>query len=198
MKTQNQLTAHQASTYLVSCMDFRLLDDIVRAMDNMGYNNNYDQFIVAGASLGFVQDKYPHWRQTVMDHLEIGLNLHKFRKFIFIDHLDCGAYKKFHPEEMKSSKSEKAIHQKNLQKAHDMLLEKFPDFEFKAYLMDLHGKLEEVEIKKKKRKLKKKHDPDNFLAEMNYHHASTIINVNRQDSDRESKSSLSKSPLTNH
>ena len=71
-------------------MDFRLLDDICRAMDSLGYNNNYDQFIVADASLGFCQNKYPHWRQTVMDHLEIGLNLHKFRQFIFIDHLDCG------------------------------------------------------------------------------------------------------------
>jgi hypothetical protein len=32
-------------------MDFRLIDD-------MGYNNNYDQFVLAEASLGFTQGKY--------------------------------------------------------------------------------------------------------------------------------------------
>jgi hypothetical protein len=36
-------------------MDFRLIDDIVRFMDGKGYNNNYDQFILAGGSLGFIQ-----------------------------------------------------------------------------------------------------------------------------------------------
>ena len=168
VRTQNQLTAHHASTYLVSCMDFRLLDDIVRAMDKMGYNNNYDQFIVAGASLGFCQSKYPHWRQTVMDHLEIGLGLHQFRQFIFIDHLDCGAYKKFFPE-IKTVDDEKKCHKEQLQKAHDFLAEKFPDFKFHAYIMDLHGELEKVEIKEYTKKvLKSKHDNgDEFLSEIN-------------------------------
>lgn len=61
MQTQDQLTAHQAKCFLVTCMDFRLIDDVTHFMDRMGYNNNYDQFILAGASLGFVQDKFPHW-----------------------------------------------------------------------------------------------------------------------------------------
>jgi hypothetical protein len=42
-------------------MDFRLIDDMVHFMNNLGYNNNYDQFTLAGASLGFTQEKYPHW-----------------------------------------------------------------------------------------------------------------------------------------
>jgi hypothetical protein len=163
LKTQNQLTAHHASTYLVSCMDFRLLDDIVRAMDKMGYNNNYDQFIVAGASLGFCQSKYPHWRQTVYDHLEIGLNLHKFRQFIFIDHLDCGAYKKFFPE-IKTVDDEKRCHKEQLQIAHDLLKEKFPDFNFEAYIMNLHGDLEEVPIDKTHKIELKTDNGDNFLS----------------------------------
>ena len=144
-KTQDQLTAKHATTYLITCMDFRLLDDICRAMDNMGYNNDYDQFIIAGASLGFCQTKYPHWRQTVMDHLEIGLNLHKFRQFIFIDHIDCGAFKKFYPE-IDNIKEEEEFHKINLQNAHDIIKKKFPDFEFKAYLMDLYGEIDEIKI----------------------------------------------------
>ena len=61
MRTQDQTTAHHAQCFLVNCMDFRLIDDMVYFMNGKGYNNNYDQFTLAGASLGFTQDKYPHW-----------------------------------------------------------------------------------------------------------------------------------------
>ena len=48
-----QLNAHEAKAMLLSCMDFRLLDDITRFMDSRGYTNNYDQFILAGRLLIF-------------------------------------------------------------------------------------------------------------------------------------------------
>jgi hypothetical protein len=79
-------------------MDFRLIDDVVRFMDSIGLNNNYDQFILAGASLGFTQTEYPEWGSTLIDHMCIGQQLHHFRNIIFIDHEDCGAYKKFFPD----------------------------------------------------------------------------------------------------
>ena len=145
-QTQNQETAHNASTYVISCMDFRLLDDIVRAMDAMGYNNNYDQFIVAGSSLGFVQDKFPHWGETVMDHMNIGLSLHNFRSIIIIDHEDCGAFKKFMP--YKNKEEEYNNHKDCLQKAYERLSKHFPDFSFHGFLMDLKGNMTQIEIKK--------------------------------------------------
>jgi hypothetical protein len=60
-------------------MDFRLIDDEVRFMDKLGYNNNYDQFILAGASLGFTQDKYSNWGDTLIEHMKIGHSLHNFK-----------------------------------------------------------------------------------------------------------------------
>lgn len=113
-QTQDQTHAHEAKCYLVSCMDFRLIDDIVNFMDSEGYNNNYDQFILAGSSLGFTQTKFPHWGQTLMDHMGIGQDLHAFREIIFIDHLDCGAFKKFFPE-IKTKEQEVAFHFKTMQ-----------------------------------------------------------------------------------
>ena len=83
METQDQTTAHHAKCFLVSCMDFRLIDDTVRFMDSIGYNNNYDGFVLAGASLGFTQEKFPHWPLTLMDHMGIGLTLHSFRYGFF-------------------------------------------------------------------------------------------------------------------
>lgn len=142
--TQDQKTATSALTYLITCMDFRLLDDVVRAMDAMGYNNNYDQFIVAGASLGLVQDKFPHWGETAINHMEIGLGLHAFRKVIVIDHEDCGAYKKFMP--FKDYEEEKHNHQICVQKTYNLMSKKFPDFEFQGFLMDLDGNMKEIKI----------------------------------------------------
>lgn len=167
LQTQNQLTSHNAKAFLITCMDFRLLDDIVVAMDQMGYNNNYDQFILAGASLGFVQEKFPYWGDTVMDHLEIGLNLHHFRKIIFIDHEDCGAYKKFMPYNNK--KEELASHKKCLQDAFDKLKKKFPNFGFTAFLMDLEGNMKEIEIDRHTVKYDSNtvdHEKTNFLSEV--------------------------------
>lgn len=39
-------------------MDFRLCDDVTKFMKKKGENKNYDQFVLAGASLGFTQKKY--------------------------------------------------------------------------------------------------------------------------------------------
>merc|ERR1712048_281356 len=118
-RTQDQLTAKTADVFLISCMDFRLLDDIVIAMDKLGYNNNYDQFIVAGSSLGVVQDKYPHWGKTCIDHMEIAVNLHKFGKVMVIDHEDCGAFKKFFPELVGNLELERKYHKEYIQKLYD-------------------------------------------------------------------------------
>jgi carbonic anhydrase len=162
MKTQDQLTAHHASTYIITCMDFRLLDDVVDFMDALGFNNNYDQFIVAGASLGLVQTKFPHWGATALDHMEIGLSLHAFRDIMIIDHEDCGAYKKFMPYNNKEE--EVAVHTQCLQEAYNMLGKRFPKFGFKAYLMDLHGKVKEIAIDKSQAHFESK-NVDNEKAE---------------------------------
>ena len=77
--TQDQTIAHEAKCFTVSCMDFRLVDDTVYFLDHLGLNNNYDQFVLAGSSLGFTQEKYPQWTQTLIDHMSIGQSLHNFR-----------------------------------------------------------------------------------------------------------------------
>ncbi len=79
MPTQDQNTAHTANCFVVACMDFRLVDDVTHFMDKIGHNNNYDQFVLAGASLGFTQDKYPEWGKSLLDHMSIGQSLHHFR-----------------------------------------------------------------------------------------------------------------------
>lgn len=145
-RTQDQTIATNADVFLISCMDFRLLDDIVMAMDKLGYNNNYDQFIVAGASLGVVQETYPHWGQTCIEHMEIAVNLHKFGKVMVIDHEDCGAFKKFYPELKGNIELERKYHREHIQKLYEKFIILYPTMEFEAFLMDLNGDLKKIEV----------------------------------------------------
>ena len=101
--TQDQTRAHTAKFYAVACMDFRLVDGTVRYMDSIGLNNNYDHFVVAGSSLGFTQSTLPGGTPSSIISVltpppSVSVCVSLCREVIFIDHRDCGAFKKFYPE----------------------------------------------------------------------------------------------------
>lgn len=111
----------KGNVLLLSCMDLRLLDDIVDFMDQDNLSNRYDQFILAGAALGALgggDPAYAHWRQSFFDHLGAAHKLHDIRDVYILEHRNCGAYHKvFHvaPEFGDSDaelKKEAACHRK--------------------------------------------------------------------------------------
>ena len=142
MLTQNKLTAHHAKAFLVTCMDFRLFNDTNRILKERGYNVNYDQFVLAGVSLGLVQQKYPGWGKSVLDHIGISIKLHQINKVILLDHLDCGAYKTFCPDLKKEDEYEE--HKKNLKLAKEMINEAFPSITVKTWILHLDGQLDRI------------------------------------------------------
>jgi len=97
-------------------MDLRLLDDIVRFLEHDNLTNRYDQFILAGASLGAVlKDVGPShlnnnleihdkpvdvssfycWQQALFQHLDLAIALHQVQDVYIIEHEHCGAYQHF-------------------------------------------------------------------------------------------------------
>lgn len=83
---------------LLSCMDLRLVDDVVRFMEHDGLTNRYDHVIMAGAALGALganRKDYKHWRKTFMNHLETAHKLHRIKDVYILEHRDCGAYREF-------------------------------------------------------------------------------------------------------
>lgn len=93
---------------LLSCMDQRLLDNIVAFMNQLNLHNRYDQVIFAGAAMGVrnvTSTPDPRgpalpWKAVFFDHLTTAIDkLHRDIKDIFLlEHLDCGAYKELHPD----------------------------------------------------------------------------------------------------
>jgi carbonic anhydrase len=116
---------------LVTCIDYRYPRRIVDAMQRLSSGMAYDQFILAGASLGSCR---ADWQRVLIEHVEAAIALeHDIRRIVILDHRDCGAYRnpgklKIPPEILAEGlpkdvlpSVEKACHQAVLTKLIDML-----------------------------------------------------------------------------
>jgi hypothetical protein len=167
----------RGNVLLLSCMDLRLMDDIVYFMDDEGLTNRYDHVILAGAALGALGgnlSEYGHWKATFIDHLQKAYELHQIKDVIIIDHRDCGAYKYFLEKQGEQgsfneneARKESRCHLKYAKQLREAIDEWATGFGVelwvKSFLMDLRGDVELLEgpikvgeiSKKNKRPLKK-------------------------------------------
>lgn len=130
---------------LLSCMDYRLIDDTERYMAGRGLRDKYDHVILAGASLGALTEKYPAWNKTFWEHLDVAIQLHQIHKVIVMDHRDCGAYKVVLGEDFaKDPAKETAAHAAKLRALRDQITQKYPKLEVELLLMDLQGSVEPI------------------------------------------------------
>lgn len=135
---------HVAKALVLTCIDFRLLSEYVRFLSTIGYNDNFDDFILAGASLGFNQSVFPDWKSTFLEHLRLAQDLHHIKEIIVIDHMDCGAYKEFYNKPNISDQEERALHIENLRKFRKYINENYKTLDVHCYLMDLDGTTKEI------------------------------------------------------
>lgn len=134
-----------AEALLLSCMDYRLVDDVTHYMDGRGLTNNYDHVILAGASLGALTEKEPAWGDTFFKHVEVAKALHHIKKVIVMDHRDCGAYRVFLGQDLKDDRArETAVHAEVLGKLAALIKQKHPDLEVELLIMALDGTVEKV------------------------------------------------------
>src|SRR4051812_33572173 len=69
--------AGKADALLLTCMDYRLTGHTTAYMEHDRHMaENYDYVILAGASLGVNNTKYPNWGQTFWQHLRTAIDLH--------------------------------------------------------------------------------------------------------------------------
>ena len=142
-KIPNQLTAHKAKALVITCMNFRLIDDAVYYLNKIGYTNNYDEFILAGASLGYNQTKYSAWTETLDTHIGLAKKLHDIKEIIVIDHMSCGAYKIFYNKESITEQDEIELHKQNFITFKQTINKKYPELTVTTLLMKLDGSVTE-------------------------------------------------------
>jgi hypothetical protein len=81
---------------LLTCIDYRYPRRILDAMQRLGPVMPYDQFILAGSSLGACRKD---WREVLVQHIAGARELgHRIERLVILDHRDCGAYQ--HPRKL--------------------------------------------------------------------------------------------------
>ena len=126
-------------------MDFRLIYDAVYFLNSLGYNNNYDEIILAGASLGYNQTKYNSWKKTLDDHINLAKKLNHNKNIIVIDHMDCSAYKLIYDKPKMTRKEEIELHKSNFQTFKYLIKKSYPELTVETYLMDIDGKMVDLQ-----------------------------------------------------
>ena len=137
--------AGKTEALLLSCMDFRLMDDIERYMAGRELRDKYDHIVLAGASLGALTDKYPAWSKTFWDHVGLAVDLHHIEKVIVMDHRDCGAYKVMLGEDFaKDPAKETQVHSAELRQLAASIKKQHPKLAVETLLMSLDGEVEAI------------------------------------------------------
>jgi hypothetical protein len=137
--------AHEVEALVLTCMDFRLVNEVGFLLNEHGLVNKYDQIILAGATLGVATDKFPAWAETFWKHLELAIQLHSIKRVIAIDHRDCGAFKlAFGKDFGKLPDEETQIHTKTMADFRDMVKKKQPNIEVELLLMWLDGHVQPI------------------------------------------------------
>jgi hypothetical protein len=134
-----------AEALVLNCMDFRLVDEGVQYFNARGLRNNYDQVILAGASIGALGKLGPEWAATFWKHVDTAIALHKIEKLIVLDHRDCGAYKiVFGAESIADKEIETALHRSQMILLREELRQRQPKLGFEGALMSLNGWVENL------------------------------------------------------
>ena len=130
---------------LLTCMDFRLANEVSSYMDARGLRDKYDHIAMAGASLGALNDRFPHWNEAFMTHIELAIQLHEAHRVIVLDHRDCGAYKMILGEAaVKDPETELRSHVRQLYALRSAILTKHPLMEVEIGLMALDGTVMQI------------------------------------------------------
>jgi carbonic anhydrase len=126
-------------------MDYRLVDDIEHFMAHEGLADKYDHIVLAGASLGATNTKFPAWRKTFWEHLQVAIDLHHIHKVMIMDHRDCGAYKAILGEaSVKTPELEHKAHAAHLRNLFHQIKAHHPRLEVELLLMNLDGSVEKI------------------------------------------------------
>lgn len=146
---------------LLTCMDLRLLDNIVQFMNHDNLVNRYDHVVFAGSALGALgapgaktSEGQPidvsHWQAAFFEHLHAAITLHSIRDLYILEHRNCGAYSKYfnlvkdfgdsEKEQIKEASCHWRYARKLERKVHQWCADqKMPKLQVRKFLMDLRG-----------------------------------------------------------
>jgi carbonic anhydrase len=136
---------HFAEAMVLSCIDYRFIDNTIFFLEqNPVLSQKYDLTTLAGASLGYNQDKFKCWKNTFIELVELAIQLHHIKQLIVFDHMDCGAYQLLYPDIELNTEEERLLHIKNIKQFIHDIKKIFPKLIYSGYLTHVDGHIETI------------------------------------------------------
>jgi carbonic anhydrase len=135
---------YQCDAAILWCFDNRFDLGFRKFLKRSGVENS-DPIKIAGGAKILASPEHETDREFALDQIRKSIRLHNTQRVILMVHSDCGAYggldSRFHGD----TEAEAKHHEKELQRAADILRVAFPGIEVQGYFVDFEG-VWEVEI----------------------------------------------------
>jgi carbonic anhydrase len=133
---QKQDETCKCENMVVRCMDYRFHAELPALLaEHFGEECfAYDSPGGCGGSKALI-DERP--REIILEALDLGVSLHGVRRFIIVDHVDCGAYGG--SERFSDTEAERQFHIERLCEAREIVAEAQPDVEVVLFYQDTEG-----------------------------------------------------------
>lgn len=130
---------HKAKALVLSCIDFRFLEEEHSFLLNQGLKNQYDWTGLAGASLALASSRHSADTNAFWNQLDISYHLHHIDKVIILDHQDCGAYaQNIDPNLSQNPEREEQVHISYLNQAYRSIHQRYPNLQIELYFVTPH------------------------------------------------------------
>lgn len=133
---------HKCEAVVLSCIDFRFWKETVEFVENELGIKTFDFPSLPGSAKAINESNDEAF---VFGCISVPVELHHAEKIVIINHQDCGAYggsAKWNGDE----KAEQEFHEKELKKAKDKILTKYPDKEIILIYAKLVDNKENIEF----------------------------------------------------
>ena len=130
---------------VLSCMDPRFQPIVYNYLKRIKLTGKYSAFTIAGAAIGVTHPKFKKWHSIFLDNLSTSIKLHKIRKLIVVNHMDCGAAKMTKKNPLQN-KEEIDIHKNSFKKLNKIVKKKFSNLKIEFKIFFLNKKIKKVNL----------------------------------------------------
>ena len=130
---------------VLSCMDPRFQKPVYAYLKKQKLSGKYSSFTIAGAAIGVTHPKFKKWHSVFLDNLSTSIKLHKIKKLIVINHMDCGAAK-MTKKNLLQNNDEIDIHKSCFKKLNKIMKKKFPYLKIEFNIFFLNKKIKKIKL----------------------------------------------------
>lgn len=137
--------AASADVFVLSCIDYRLANDVTAYLTQRGLDERYAEARVAGGGLAAVDGTRPNWVSTVWENLALSRQIHGVRRLLVVNHRDCSAVAhRFGRAAVADPDAEFRLHVRICQEVADEAARRDPSLEVEFGFMELDGRVQRI------------------------------------------------------